>query len=188
MKRVARTASAGRSDGLRRLAAAYQTASCCSITPSPSDSSTPSSEPRKHPDRPLAVRGRVVDPLDEVPGQRPAVRRAAHPRRPMPAGVPPLVPGRFVVHAMPVEIPAPSRRLDRSPDRRPRALAGPAPARAAGADRRLVRATEARRNPPADATTAGHDRGGVTARGRGATGQPHRAESAFRSCGWDRAG
>src|SRR6476646_10707631 len=51
------------------------------------------------PDRPLAVGGRVVDPLDEVPGERPTIDRLAYAGRPVPAGAALLVAGRLVIDA-----------------------------------------------------------------------------------------
>ena len=87
------------------------------------------------PDAALAALRRVVDPLDQVPGDGAAVRRAADARRPEPARVPPVVAGRLVVDAERLDVPAPPARLDRAADRDAGALAGPAPAAAAGADR-----------------------------------------------------
>ena len=64
-----------------------------------------------------------------------AVGGAADPGRPAPAGVALVVAGRLVVDAAGRDLPAPAGDLDRPLDRHPGALAGPAPAGAAGADR-----------------------------------------------------
>src|ERR1700733_14599333 len=79
------------------------------------------------PDRPLAVCGRVVDALDQVPGERPAVRRRADAGRPVPAGVALVVAGGLVVDAEGRDLPALAGDLDRALDRDAGALAGPAP-------------------------------------------------------------
>ena len=76
----------------------------------------------------LAALGRVVDALDQVPGDAAAVGGAPDPGRPVPAGVAGLVAGRFVVDAPARDRAAPPRHLDRALDRHPGPLAGPAPA------------------------------------------------------------
>src|SRR5215207_5533851 len=86
------------------------------------------------PDRALAAPGWVVDALDQVPGERAAVGGLADPGRPEPAGLALVVAGRLVVDALCRDLPAPARHLDHALDRDAGALAGPAPAGAAGAD------------------------------------------------------
>src|SRR4029077_1719326 len=87
------------------------------------------------PERPLAVRSRVVDALDQVPGQGAAIGGAADAGRPVPAGAALVVTGGLVVDAVGRDLPAPARNLDAALDRDAGALAGPTPAGAAGADR-----------------------------------------------------
>src|SRR5882757_4619894 len=87
------------------------------------------------PDRALAVRRRIVDALDQVPGDRAAVGGGPDAGGPAPAGVAGLVAGRFVVDAEALDREATSRDLDRALDRHACPLAGPAPTAAAGADR-----------------------------------------------------
>jgi len=61
------------------------------------------------PDPALAVLGRVVDSLDQVPAKPLSLGRAANPRRPAPARVPLVIARRLVVDAVSGDPPAPPR-------------------------------------------------------------------------------
>src|SRR4051794_22559600 len=71
------------------------------------------------PDPPLAALRRVVDSLDQVPGQIPSLDRFADPGRPTPVGMALVVAGGPVVDAAAGYLPAAARDLDRPLDGHP---------------------------------------------------------------------
>src|SRR5262249_47561496 len=79
----------------------------------------------RQPDRPLAVRGWVVDAADQVPGKGAPVVRRADARGPLPGRVARVVARGVVLDAQPVDGATPPTDPGLAPDRHAGGLAGP---------------------------------------------------------------